>query len=102
MVAQIREIYARRGDRFEFHYLQMPRIFRNAFGTHWMLPPWISLRHGDETATLEGAQVARIVRALYTSPEGLDARSKHVWEWVQQDRASSVSWTQLMTALGSR
>ncbi|MBI2833166.1 MAG: hypothetical protein HYX76_01905, partial [Acidobacteria bacterium] len=102
VVAQIREIYARRGGRFEFHYLQMPRIFRNAFGTHWMLPPWISLRHGDETATLEGAQVARIVRALYTSPEGLDARSKHVWEWAQQDRASSVSWTQLMTALGSR
>lgn len=102
LVGQIRSTYGQRGGRFEFHYLQMPRIFRQAFGTHWMLQPSVALTRADQTVTLDGERMARVVRALYGSPTGMDADSQRVWDWAQEDRGSTDSWQQLMAALRTR
>jgi hypothetical protein len=50
-----------------FHYLPMPNLLRRsgAFGTHWMLQPWIRILRGGVGENWSGSSIVRVIRAMH-------------------------------------
>jgi hypothetical protein len=105
-VRAIREVYIESGaeGRFQFHYLPMPLLLRQSgsFGTHWMLQPYIAVRHGEQSVTLPGSAVREILEYLHRRPvyppEGPAGR---VWAWAQEDPAHKKAWEGIREALAN-
>jgi hypothetical protein len=86
LVADIKIRY--RGGSFSYHGLTMPNMMRRsgAFGTHWMLQPYIAVKSASCNVTLKGLQMVDVLRALHAGPEtGLNAASQQVLRCARYD-----------------
>jgi hypothetical protein len=90
LVADIKSRY--RGGSFTYHGLTMPNMMRRsgAFGTHWMLQPYIAVKSANCHMTIRGLQMVHILRALHGGTDnGLDDEERQVLRCAQFDTDSA-------------
>ncbi len=98
LVERIRKDYQQIDGRLDVHYLYMPLVMRSrgGVGTHWMLPPSITVRapfglnndgKESESVVLDDETVLSIFSSLHAPSdrnlsESTAPAARKVWEWI--------------------
>ncbi|WP_246682474.1 patatin-like phospholipase family protein [Mesorhizobium sp. B3-2-1] len=106
--SDIHDIYCEHGSSATVHEIDMPRVLRDAIGTHWLLPGSLTFTEPEQQAvTLYSADVKKLVLALFSKgePSFDDKNANTVFTWLKdsasKDHTLETSWNELVAVLSN-